>query len=172
MLAWQAPQEQQMTAQLTVSNRQKRLPVDLADLEGAYERLRLAVMDNLSQDRPKHLKRGSLEQIAKRGCFSVTLVGDRKMKTLNRDWMGKDRPTDVLSFPLELEPPPPGVPWEVGEIVISVDKASQQASQFGHSLKREIGLSLCAWHAPYPRVRPYEQGRGEGNVRSPEAYIR
>jgi probable rRNA maturation factor len=53
--------------------------------------------------------------------------------------MGKDAPTDVLSFPLELEEPPlPDLPWEVGEVIISAERAQEQAIEYQHTLEREL----------------------------------
>src|SRR5207248_2164052 len=61
---------------------------------------------------------------ARRGeAFSVSLVTDREMRRLNREWRGKDQTTDVLS-------------WEPGEIVISLDTARRQASAW--SLAKEL----------------------------------
>jgi probable rRNA maturation factor len=129
-----------MTALLTVSNRQKKLRMDVSELELDYERLRGHVLENLSGKPPKHLKKSLITQISRRGTFSVALVSNRQIKVLNKDWMGKDSPTDVLSFPMELDPPPPGMPWEVGEILISVERAQEQAKQYGHSLDREMAF--------------------------------
>jgi len=82
-----------------------------------------------------------LEDMAERGQFSLVLVSDRQIRTLNKDWMGKDKPTDVLSFPLSIDPPPSvELPWEVGEIVISVEKAQEQAIDYGHSFEREMAF--------------------------------
>ena len=52
--------------------------------------------------------------------------------TLNRDYRGKDRPTDVLSFPQD---PESGV---LGDVVVSVPTAARQAKAQGHPLAREI----------------------------------
>ena len=49
----------------------------------------------------------SLGLPALRGEVSVLLTGDEAVRALNRDWRGKDRPTNVLSFPAE---PVPGLP--------------------------------------------------------------
>jgi probable rRNA maturation factor len=64
------------------------------------------------------------------------LAGDRLVRRLNHEWRGKDRPTDVLSFPAgDLPPLPPGaeesVPSYLGEIVISVPRCREQAAMQG-----------------------------------------
>jgi probable rRNA maturation factor len=129
-----------MTGYLTVSNRQRLVPVDVSEYERNYERLRRAVFANLSNNTPAHLKKRTLSALEKRGMFSIAFVSNRQIKTLNRDWMGKNQPTDVLSFPLEMDPPPAGVPWEVGEIVISLERAQEQALDYGHSFEREMAF--------------------------------
>ncbi len=67
---------------------------------------------------------------------SLVLAGDGRLRELNRTWRGVDRPTDVLSFPGG-EILPDGVHF-LGEIVISVDRAAEQARDLGHSLEREL----------------------------------
>jgi len=64
------------------------------------------------------------------------------MRTLNREYRGKNRTTDVLSFSM-LEGPFAAVrPDLLGDIVISVPMAEKQARAAGHSLFREIELLL------------------------------
>jgi probable rRNA maturation factor len=58
--------------------------------------------------------------------LSVLLVSDAAIQVLNREHMGKDRPTDVLSFPLG-ETPGDGAPHLLGDIVISLPTAARQA---------------------------------------------
>ena len=69
---------------------------------------------------------------------SLAFVGDRAIQTLNRKFMKRDRPTDVLSFPLG-EKGPDGK-YYLGDIVIAVPVAFRQARQKGHSLDRELRL--------------------------------
>lgn len=59
----------------------------------------------------------------------VVLTDDGEIHALNRDYRGKDAPTDVLSFPQEegeAVPLPPGVPRPLGDVVISLDTAARQ----------------------------------------------
>jgi probable rRNA maturation factor len=69
---------------------------------------------------------------------SLSFVGERAIRTLNRKFMKKDKPTDVLSFPLG-EKAPDGK-FYLGDIVISVPVADRQARAKGHSLDRELRL--------------------------------
>ncbi|HEY8418558.1 MAG TPA: rRNA maturation RNase YbeY, partial [Limnochordales bacterium] len=83
---------------------------------------------------------------------AVTLVDDEEIRVLNRDYRGKDVPTDVLSFPLwepqeiaDIRTHPeryPERPLLVGDVVISVDTAVRQAEEYGHGLERELAY-LC-----------------------------
>jgi probable rRNA maturation factor len=60
------------------------------------------------------------------------------MRSLNRVWRGKDRTTDVLSFPLREGKGGHILPDMLGDIVISVPAARRQAKISGHALDREI----------------------------------
>lgn len=76
--------------------------------------------------------------------ISVTIVDNDKIHKLNNKFRNIDRPTDVLSFPLidfEKEGMPPSDQKAyLGDIVISIDKAKEQAREYGHSLEREISF--------------------------------
>ena len=75
---------------------------------------------------------------------SVSFVNNEQIRELNNEYRQKDAPTDVLSFPLGQD----GVYDKnmetgaimLGDIVISVEKAIEQAKIYGHSLQREIGF--------------------------------
>lgn len=77
---------------------------------------------------------------------SVTFVDNKKIREINRDYRGKDQPTDVISFALEemgeeeIEIVGIDVPPVLGDIIISVPKAREQAEQYGHSFMRELGF--------------------------------
>lgn len=82
--------------------------------------------------------------------IGLTIAGDTRLRDLNRMHRGLDSPTDVLSFPLlEFDAPgkprpnlpaPPGEPLPLGDIVISYDRAVEQATTYGHSLRRELAF--------------------------------
>ena len=78
------------------------------------------------------------------GEVSVTLTNNEYIHTLNREYRGIDRPTDVLSFALnESEEPDVEDGPDVnvlGDLVISVERAKEQAADYGHSVKREIAF--------------------------------
>ena len=80
----------------------------------------------------------------------VTFVEDETIRNLNREHRNIDRKTDVLSFPMLSDvhniektdiDPETGLVY-LGDIVISVETAMQQADEFGHSLEREIAFLI------------------------------
>ena len=74
--------------------------------------------------------------------LSVLLCDDAFILPLNRDYRGKDRPTDVLSFSQrEGEDGDPEDPV-LGDVVISVETAGRQAAERGHALEHELRVLL------------------------------
>jgi probable rRNA maturation factor len=71
------------------------------------------------------------------GELSVLVTGDREIRRLNREWRGKDKPTDVLSFE---QPPHTGL---LGDVVISLDTARRQAAEGGRPLSEELARLLA-----------------------------
>ncbi|ATA60709.1 rRNA maturation RNase YbeY [Geobacillus sp. FSL K6-0789] len=76
----------------------------------------------------------------------VSFVDNERIRLMNRDYRGKDAPTDVLSFALEEEGEGEvdiigaDMPLVLGDIVISIPKAKEQAAEYGHSFMRELGF--------------------------------
>ena len=70
---------------------------------------------------------------------SVLITDNEEIRSLNLEYREKDAPTDVLSFPLFDED---GTldGEELGDIVISLERAKEQAEEYGHSLKREVAF--------------------------------
>jgi probable rRNA maturation factor len=68
--------------------------------------------------------------------LTIGLIGNAEMRKLNAKFRNKDYPTDVLSFPVEQDLP--GAMRLLGDVIISVDKARQQAKERGRSLEEEI----------------------------------
>ncbi len=68
-------------------------------------------------------------------------MDDPAIHALNRDWRGLDKPTDVLSWPLE-DDAPAGTEDALGDVVISLDTARRQAAARGWTLAEETALLL------------------------------
>ncbi|HYU35808.1 MAG TPA: rRNA maturation RNase YbeY [Thermoanaerobaculia bacterium] len=66
--------------------------------------------------------------------LGVRFAGDRELRRVNRHYRGKDKPTDVLSFP--------GEEGYLGDILISVPAARRQAASAGHPVERELKVLL------------------------------
>ncbi|MGM0215210.1 rRNA maturation RNase YbeY [Enterococcus sp. AZ109] len=81
--------------------------------------------------------------------MSVTFMDNKGIQVINRDYRGKDAPTDVISFALEEdgEGEVPIIfdeelvmPRNLGDIMISTERAAEQADEYGHSFDRELGF--------------------------------
>jgi probable rRNA maturation factor len=69
---------------------------------------------------------------------TLAFVGSDAMRTLNRKFMKKDKPTDVLSFPVGRKGPDGR--FFLGDIIIAAPVAARQARDKGHGLEREMKL--------------------------------
>lgn len=92
--------------------------------------------------------------------LSIDLVGDGRMRGLNRQYRKKDRTTDVLAFAMRESASP--VSTLLGDVVISVPTAQRQAKEGGRSLSEELTwllvhgvLHLCG----------YDHERGDAEAR-------
>jgi probable rRNA maturation factor len=74
--------------------------------------------------------------------LSIVVCDDATIHPLNRDFRGKDNPTDVLSFAQREGLPVPGDHDLLGDVVISIETASRQAAERGHSLDTEVRILL------------------------------
>ncbi|MFD1363021.1 rRNA maturation RNase YbeY [Lentibacillus salinarum] len=89
---------------------------------------------------------GKKEKVASEAEVSVTFVSNQEIKEINRNYRQQDRPTDVISFAMqekvagETDIFGEDLPLVLGDIVISVDKAKEQAEEYGHSLERELSF--------------------------------
>lgn len=79
--------------------------------------------------------------------LSVTFLDDNGIQQINREYRGKDQPTDVISFALEEEGDGEGtiigaddMPRHLGDLLISIETAQRQAEEYGHSVERELGF--------------------------------
>ena len=77
--------------------------------------------------------------------LSVTFTDNEGIRAINAQFREIDKPTDVLSFPLtdygELDYPAANEPTSsLGDIVLSLERAKEQAEEFGHSFEREVAF--------------------------------
>lgn len=78
--------------------------------------------------------------------ISITFVENERIQEINREYRNKDKATDVISFAMEEmgEGEIPligeGLPRMLGDIIISIPKAVEQAEEYGHSFMRELGF--------------------------------
>lgn len=86
------------------------------------------------------------EMIDEAEC-SISFVSNEEISVINKEYRGKDKPTDVISFALEemtedeIEVIASGdMPRMLGDIIISVEKAKEQAEEYGHTFSRELGF--------------------------------
>jgi probable rRNA maturation factor len=86
-----------------------------------------------------------LEEVNKPVEISIALVDNGAIHQLNRDYRQVDSPTDVLSFPFvddwkSWEPEPYEDIMMLGDVIISLEKAEEQAKEYEHSLERETAF--------------------------------
>lgn len=72
--------------------------------------------------------------------LTVLLADDSRLQQLNRDFLGYDEPTDVLSFPAGESWP--GVESYIGDIAVSLPRARIQASKAGHAFENELSTLI------------------------------
>ena len=107
--------------------------------------------------RPRALARFARKlqaEVAKGRAFHCLITGDAEMRRLNREFLGQDCTTDVLSFPgWQAEAPapqrrkvgqalPPANPAPLGDIAISLARARAQGRRYGHSAEDEIRILM------------------------------
>lgn len=85
-------------------------------------------------------------EIEEHSEVSVTFVTNERIQEINKEYRDKDYPTDVISFAMEelgegeVELIGAEMPRVLGDIIICVSKAKEQAEEYGHSFLRELGF--------------------------------
>ena len=100
------------------------------------------------------------------GEVVVLLADDARLKQLNRSFRGKNKPTDVLSFPAHRNGE--GVS---GDLAISLETAARQAAEHGHSLAEELRILLLHGMLHLAGL-DHEADRGEMRAREQELRTR
>jgi probable rRNA maturation factor len=83
--------------------------------------------------------RSALEHQTADGDLTLVLTDDEQLQHLNRDYLGVDAPTDVLSFPASETDPETGRRY-LGDILLSIPRADAQARAAGHPPVDEVQL--------------------------------
>lgn len=97
--------------------------------------------DGSSQPTARGLRRFLLaaqREVGISGEVNVLITSNAKIRRLNREFRGKDKPTDVLSFPITQN----GMHQLAGDIAISEEIARRNAKALGHSLENELKILL------------------------------
>ena len=143
--------------------------------ESAARRLRVSVTDALGRPARVGTLAAWLCGVAPAravGSVSIALVDDGTMQRLNRRFAGKNRVTDVLSFPVVVrghEGPRHTGPRILGDIVIATGVARRQAADAGHAYGRE--LRVLALHGLL-HLLGYDHETDDGTMARVEARLR
>jgi probable rRNA maturation factor len=84
--------------------------------------------------RLRRVLHGAAQALRVEGEVALVLAGDRLVHRLNKQYRGKDKATDVLSFPGD------GAEGSLGDIVISLDTAARNARGLGRTLPQELDV--------------------------------
>ncbi|KZZ85974.1 rRNA maturation RNase YbeY [Bacillus sp. SJS] len=118
----------------------KRLMIDLYDETGELSSEEINIVEDLLQFAAE------AEQTKDGAEVSVTFTDNSRIQEINREYRDKDQPTDVISFAMEeqgedeIEIIGADMPPVLGDIIISVERTREQAADYGHSFKRELGF--------------------------------
>lgn len=99
------------------------------------------------------LIRGIFDHVDDKREFNIIFVDNERIRQINRDYRHLDKVTDVISFALnDNDECNYFVEDELGDIFICIDRAIEQAADYGHSVEREVGflavhgyLHLCGY---------------------------
>jgi len=119
----------------------------------------------VARARVRRLLEGAASVLGVSGEVSLVITGDKAVRALNARYRGKDRPTDVLSFP------GPGAPHErdLGDIIVSLDTAARNARSQGRTLSAE--LDVLALHG-FLHLLGYDHETDNGEMDRLEARLR
>jgi probable rRNA maturation factor len=121
--------------------------------------------DDLKEARLRRFVSKARKAVGLRGEVSLLLTSDREMRKLNRSFRGKDKATDVLSFPAV-----DAVAAKfAGDLAISIDTASANAAELGHSLEDELRVLIL--HGLL-HLAGYDHEADEGQMARKESRLR
>lgn len=100
-----------------------------------------SLQTDLAMEILKRAARAVLTHQSADGDLTIVLTDNAQLHELNRDYLGIDAPTDVLSFPAS-ETDPESARRYLGDILVSVPRAEEQAQAAGHALQAEVQLLI------------------------------
>ena len=119
------------------------------------------MIEVVNRQRGRRVEAGRWRELAERALraaggggagATIAFVSDRAMRDLNRRFRGRDRTTDVLSFPAEQDEFEKTAAPTLGDVVISVEQAARQAGEHGLEFEEEVAqlilhglLHLCGY---------------------------
>ena len=98
-----------------------------------------SLQTDLTSDILEHAALAVLAHQSVDGDLTIVLTDDAQIRELNQEFLGIDAPTDVLSFPAS-ETDPETARRYLGDILISIPRADEQARAVGHALEAEVQL--------------------------------
>lgn len=117
------------------------LHIDFIDETGQVSKDIIDMLEKLIKYTAEH------EEVDENSEVSISFVNNDEIQRINKQYRGKDYPTDVISFALEEQSEDEleiigdeSLPVHLGDIVISIEKAKEQAEEYEHSFEREIGF--------------------------------
>jgi probable rRNA maturation factor len=116
------------------------LTIDFMDETESLKEEELRTIEGLLQFAAKS------ELVSSGAELSVTFVDNGRIQEINKEYRNKDQPTDVISFAMEemgdgeMVVVGEDIPKHLGDIIISVQRAKEQAEEYGHSFMRELGF--------------------------------
>jgi probable rRNA maturation factor len=123
---------------------QRVVEVQIAPVLVETERQHVGSMDPSLSRRLEAAAMATLQHEGQSGEVAIVLTDDLSIQELNRDFLGEDAPTDVLSFSSQEEAGPfvsaPEAGGYLGDVIVSYPRAVQQASEQGHSVEQELDL--------------------------------
>ena len=105
-----------------------------------------AFVDLVPEHRLRAVARAVLHHEGRAGELAVVITGDEGIRSLNRNFLGLDAPTDVLAFPTQEEGGPfvaaPEAGGYLGDVIVSYPRAEAQAREQGHPTEQELDLLI------------------------------
>jgi probable rRNA maturation factor len=105
-----------------------------------------AFLDLLSAERLRAVAEVALHYEGQPGELAVVITDDAGIQALNRDFLGEDFPTDVLSFSAQSDGGPfvaaPEAGGYLGDVIVSYPRAVEQAREHDHAVEQELSLLI------------------------------